>query len=211
MKRGFLNKASSSTRPGTKTSQGTVAQVDSDGTKRHDDGANLTLKDKLRALERKIRIGNKLSQKQPQLPISKVDTATKNSDANFKDKLRSLEGKINIERHIKLPIGKVDTSLPEGYVAPKVFIKPSGPLTTDYPDDQPIMTTLPPRGPNEKAAIGANTWAECFFYGGKEKRFILSTPNFPTSVPHFDPPRYRIGPSEMVQGCSLHAISLWET
>ncbi|KAG6806763.1 hypothetical protein H0H93_002474, partial [Arthromyces matolae] len=103
--------------------------------------------------------------KQPQLPISKVDTATKKDDANFKDKLRSLEGKINIgnkfsQRHIKLPIGKVDTSLPEGYVAPKVFIKPSGPLTTDYPDDQPIMTTLPPRGPNEKAAIGANTWAE---------------------------------------------------
>ncbi|KAG6808373.1 hypothetical protein H0H93_000223, partial [Arthromyces matolae] len=67
---------------------------------------------------------------------------------------------------------------------------------SDYPVGQPIMTTIPLRYPYQTVAIGANGWAECILKDGKLKQAILSIPGFPHSVPHFDPPRYRIGPSD---------------
>ncbi|KAG6816260.1 hypothetical protein H0H93_008234, partial [Arthromyces matolae] len=96
---------------------------------------------------------------------------------------------------LKLPCGKFDAALPEGYVPIKREIKEFDFSRLDYSDMDYIFTTLPMRFNNDTVAIGANGWTECLLKGGKHKRWILSIPGFPHSVPSFDPPRYRIGPS----------------
>ncbi|KAG6834201.1 hypothetical protein H0H93_011216 [Arthromyces matolae] len=83
-----------------------------------------------------------------------------------------------------------------GNIARMEFVKRDPRTVSDYPVGQPVMTTIPLRYPYQTVAIGANGWAECILKDVKLKQAILSIPGFPHSVPSFDPPRYRIGPSE---------------
>ncbi|KAG6834986.1 hypothetical protein H0H93_005910 [Arthromyces matolae] len=72
--------------------------------------------------------------------------------------------------------------------------------TVNYPDNQTILTTLPPRHHTQAIPIGVNNWAECIFTSGRQKFSILSIPGFPHPVPYFNPPHYRTGPSKHGQG-----------
>ncbi|KAG6916131.1 hypothetical protein DXG01_008362 [Tephrocybe rancida] len=95
----------------------------------------------------------------------------------------------------KLPIGKLDTTLPENYVPkpPKVSVFDG--KTVDYSDNHIIFTTIPPRTFDETSADSPDTWSECLLRGGKQKCAILNTPGFPASVPKPPQVRHRIGPS----------------
>ncbi|KAG6848501.1 hypothetical protein H0H93_016502 [Arthromyces matolae] len=117
-----------------------------------------------------------------------------------RDQLASIKAKESGKMMIKLPIGNVDAALPEGYESqPRTWVE-SDSRTVDYDEDQIIMTTLPLRFMDETVPVGANTWSECILKSGKQKHAILSIPGFPHSVPYFDPPRYRIGPSAHGKG-----------
>ncbi|KAF5376449.1 hypothetical protein D9615_008610 [Tricholomella constricta] len=96
---------------------------------------------------------------------------------------------------MKLPIGKVDTTLPEGYVPSEAIVKEYDSSTTVYPDNACICTTLPSRSFGDTLADNPDNWTECLFLGGKQKREIVSTPGFPSPVPRPPQVRHRIGPS----------------
>ncbi|KAG6917993.1 hypothetical protein DXG01_017003 [Tephrocybe rancida] len=94
----------------------------------------------------------------------------------------------------KLPIGKVDTTLPENYVVERPEYAILDADTVNY-DEHLVFTTIPSRTFEETSASSPDTWSECLLQGGKHKRSILDTPGFPAPVPKPPQSRHRIGPS----------------
>ncbi|KAG6860508.1 hypothetical protein C0995_010332 [Termitomyces sp. Mi166 len=90
----------------------------------------------------------------------------------------------------------VDLALPENYVPKQREIKVVNALETDADNCEFLFSTIPPKPINaDVSAVGPNTWAECLFNGGKQKRAILSIPGFPKPVRVSPETRYRVGPS----------------
>ncbi|KAG5649876.1 hypothetical protein H0H81_001679 [Sphagnurus paluster] len=92
---------------------------------------------------------------------------------------------------IKLPIGKVDKSLPKDYQPKKLDIRGHDCNTVNYPSNMHVFTTLPSQPPGATLADNKDNWSECLFRGGTEKQRILSTPGFPSPIPR--PPRFGRG------------------
>ncbi|KAG5341918.1 hypothetical protein C0989_007080 [Termitomyces sp. Mn162] len=99
---------------------------------------------------------------------------------------------------VKAPIGKFNptgTALPKDYVPPKHKVEFHDAKTVDYTDQHIIFTTIGPESDEQALANGLNAQSECLFQSGKQKRALLSIPNFP--LPISKPPqiRHRISPS----------------
>ncbi|KAF5376403.1 hypothetical protein D9615_008618 [Tricholomella constricta] len=96
---------------------------------------------------------------------------------------------------VKLPIGKVDTTLPEGYEPSEAIVKECDSRNMIYPDNARLCTTLPSQSFGDTLADNPDNWTECLFLGGKQKREIVSTPGFPSPIPRPPQIRHRIKPS----------------
>ncbi|KAG6856244.1 hypothetical protein H0H87_006103 [Tephrocybe sp. NHM501043] len=96
---------------------------------------------------------------------------------------------------VRVPLCKKSEKLPSEFKLPKLNISFTDAGTENVNDHMAILTTIPPRGPNETWADSQDGWSECMFHGGYLKRALFSIPGFPTAVPKPPVVRHHIGPS----------------
>lgn len=85
---------------------------------------------------------------------------------------------------------------PEWYKPTKDVLKEHHCNTTDYPENTPVYTSLPPVPLTATLENSPDGWTECLFLGPAAKCIILSTPGFPQPVPKPDRVSHIVGKSK---------------